>query len=230
MTQDQHKLEPCPFCGGEASFGRTGTHRRSCIVTCSECGATLESSDEYERSGAAWNRRAHLQQRPPPEHVEHVASQWDGCMYDAGPGGYIDIGEAIRTAFGFARDMETLSGRPLPVREGSHRWNIERDGDDLLVCFDLHDKGQPCEYERFVRSPSLPVRQEPTDEQIEAGARVLYQDATSLGDVGWGRKWARRVYEAMLSASPSVQNMGEGETGKDGVAIPLAGQRQEGGE
>lgn len=34
----------------------------------------------------------------------------------------------------------------------SERWNIERSGDDLLVCFNLHDKGEKCEYERFVRA------------------------------------------------------------------------------
>lgn len=31
----------------------------------------------------------------------------------------------------------------------SWRWNIDRDGDDLLVCFNEHDKGQSCEYVRF---------------------------------------------------------------------------------
>lgn len=30
------------------------------------------------------------------------------------------------------------------------RWNIEVDGDDLLICKDYHDKGQPCEMERYV--------------------------------------------------------------------------------
>jgi len=32
------------------------------------------------------------------ELIDHVASQWDGCIYDAGPSGDIDIGEAIRAA------------------------------------------------------------------------------------------------------------------------------------
>ncbi|MBC7602748.1 MAG: restriction alleviation protein, Lar family [Ramlibacter sp.] len=50
-------LLPCPFCGGEAEFERTGTPRRSCIVACRMCGARHESSDENERSGASWNTR-----------------------------------------------------------------------------------------------------------------------------------------------------------------------------
>ena len=33
----------------------------------------------------------------------------------------------------------------------ARRWNIELDGDDLLVCFEDHDKGEKCEYIRFRR-------------------------------------------------------------------------------
>jgi hypothetical protein len=39
---------------------------------------------------------------------------------------------------------------PASVRE---RWNIERDGDDLLVCFSNHEKWESCEYVRYVRAP-----------------------------------------------------------------------------
>lgn len=31
--------------------------------------------------------------------ADEVAQQWDGCMFDAGPSGEIDIGAAIREAF-----------------------------------------------------------------------------------------------------------------------------------
>lgn len=50
-------LKPCPFCGGDAEFERVGTPRQSCIVVCNDCGARLESSDEGDMSGTAWNRR-----------------------------------------------------------------------------------------------------------------------------------------------------------------------------
>lgn len=40
---------------------------------------------------------------------------------------------------------------PTNIRE---RWNIERDGNDLLVCFNNHEKGDKCEYERFVPAAS----------------------------------------------------------------------------
>jgi hypothetical protein len=38
----------------------------------------------------------------------------------------------------------------------SHRWNVETDGDDLLVCSGDHEKAEGCTYVRYVpalRSP-----------------------------------------------------------------------------
>jgi hypothetical protein len=35
---------------------------------------------------------------------------------------------------------------PCNVRE---RWNVELDGNDLLVCFNDHEKGDKCQYERY---------------------------------------------------------------------------------
>lgn len=55
-----NELKPCPFCGGGAEIERMGTSRVSCIVACTYCGARVESSDEGEHSGSAWNRRFHL--------------------------------------------------------------------------------------------------------------------------------------------------------------------------
>ncbi len=60
-------LDPCPFCGGEAEFERVGTPRQSCIVTCRNCGARHESSDENERSGASWNSRVAAAPSPPEQ-------------------------------------------------------------------------------------------------------------------------------------------------------------------
>lgn len=51
------KLEPCPFCGGNAEFERLGTNTQSCIVFCEMCGARLESNEAGEYCGDQWNRR-----------------------------------------------------------------------------------------------------------------------------------------------------------------------------
>jgi hypothetical protein len=41
---------------------------------------------------------------------------------------------------------ELESQEPRNVRE---RWNVEFDGNDLLVCFNDHEKGDKCQYERY---------------------------------------------------------------------------------
>jgi hypothetical protein len=33
-----------------------------------------------------------------------------------------------------------------------HRWNIDRDGSDLLICEGDHEKHEGCEYVRYVRA------------------------------------------------------------------------------
>ncbi len=51
-----NKLRECPFCEGTAFFERKGDSRRSTIVQCEYCCATLENGEEF-RHGAAWNKR-----------------------------------------------------------------------------------------------------------------------------------------------------------------------------
>jgi hypothetical protein len=41
---------------------------------------------------------------------------------------------------------ELESQEPRNVRE---RWNVEFDGNDLLVCFNDHEKGDKCQYGRY---------------------------------------------------------------------------------
>jgi Lar family restriction alleviation protein len=65
MTQDTTRaaLLPCPFCGHDTpELERMGTPRQSCIVICGNCGCRHESSDEGERCGQSWNKRAALAQ------------------------------------------------------------------------------------------------------------------------------------------------------------------------
>lgn len=50
-------LLKCPFCNGDAAFGREGTSRQSCIINCSDCGCRLESNETWN-SGKQWNERA----------------------------------------------------------------------------------------------------------------------------------------------------------------------------
>lgn len=50
-------LKPCPFCGGAANFEQIGDRRRSCIISCEDCGARLETNEEESRCGEQWNDR-----------------------------------------------------------------------------------------------------------------------------------------------------------------------------
>jgi hypothetical protein len=119
--------------------------------------------------------------------------------------------------------QEAAPAAPAPanIRE---RWNIERDGDDLLVCFNNHEKGETCEYERFVRAPAAPapaaapsewklVQLEPTKEMIEDGAQrlVSWEDGCTWPDswsglqVAAARNEAERVWRSMwLAAAPAA--------------------------
>lgn len=82
--KESEVLKPCPFCGGEAEFERTGTSLHSCIVSCTNCGARHESGDEDGNSGRSWNMRAALSTEAQPEVMGAVATVYVG-ENDFGP-------------------------------------------------------------------------------------------------------------------------------------------------
>ena len=51
------KLKPCPFCGGEPEYERHGTNRQSCIISCLDCGARIETGETGGLEGSMWNTR-----------------------------------------------------------------------------------------------------------------------------------------------------------------------------
>jgi hypothetical protein len=62
---------------------------------------------------------------------------------------------AYTLSIGFGECAIDLSFMPVvkkPPASQGERWNIERDGDDLLVCFNQHEKHEGCEYVRYVRA------------------------------------------------------------------------------
>ena len=79
--------------------------------------------------------------------------------------GYTSI-DCPQCGFAGAREMQPAATQePVNIR---HRWNIEPDGNDLLICENNHDKGEKCEYVRYVRADATPQPQQPrlTDEEI----------------------------------------------------------------
>ena len=66
---------------------------------------------------------------------------------------------------GVAEQDRTKPVQPfaVPVEKSRHmieRWNIEWDGDDLMICFNNHEKHEPCHDSRYVLASSKIV--EPT--------------------------------------------------------------------
>lgn len=49
-----------------------------------------------------------------------------------------------------------LSATPAPSGVIGHRWNIERDGDALIICDGEHDKSDGCTFVRYVRESAAP--------------------------------------------------------------------------
>lgn len=93
-------LKPCPFCGERADFVRRGTPRQSCIVACETCGATHESTDEGNRSGDWWNRRA------PVEITDEMVKAALAATHEAwldGHGPAKRMRAALRAALGVAK-------------------------------------------------------------------------------------------------------------------------------
>lgn len=51
-------LKPCPFCNGKADIIRMGNHRQSMIISCEDCGCTLETGETFISDSLSWNSRA----------------------------------------------------------------------------------------------------------------------------------------------------------------------------
>lgn len=68
-------LKPCPFCGGEAEIERYGTPRQSTIYTCTDCGCSLETGEEWDH-GRWWNARPSPPASPDVAEVLEKLRKW----------------------------------------------------------------------------------------------------------------------------------------------------------
>lgn len=87
---DRIKLEPCPFCDGEADFvERAFMSTVTCCVRCIDCGAESKwfkvsfDTCAAEEAAAAWNRRANTPVRR--GHWEDCSNGWmcSNCLHDS---------------------------------------------------------------------------------------------------------------------------------------------------
>ncbi|WP_167752812.1 Lar family restriction alleviation protein [Pusillimonas caeni] len=80
IEQERATLLPCPFCGGEAHIERIGTPRQSCQIACGNCGAWIETGEQGNECGNAWNRRAALQSQVNSEASNRVREFLDNWL------------------------------------------------------------------------------------------------------------------------------------------------------
>lgn len=277
MTQDQHKLEPCPWCGGVGvDVVETSTFRWR-VAQCKHCGAQCSeirvqtmgdgTREEWEAKAhadaiEAWNTRAHLQQRPLPvrddetmraEFMAWVESQgcdtdgawsaWQGCWNLL----HGSVSAVLIPAKHWDKNVVHEWSGPLPVIDGTERdalryrwlrdtgyWYTSPKGSPWAVIGAGAGDAMPCcgqELDAAIdagmadmppASPSLPVREEPTTgaERFAdhlAGELEFDSWMPKHGDKCATHDGGRCGCALARASSPSVQNMGEGETGKDGV-------------
>lgn len=71
MSKSNIKLKPCPFCGGEPSFGMSVSGDRHIFVCCPDCLASSNSlapcGDTEEDAAELWNKRTQPKQAPTPK-------------------------------------------------------------------------------------------------------------------------------------------------------------------
>jgi hypothetical protein len=72
-----------------------------------------------------------------PTIIEEIAQQWDGCMYDSGLCGDIDIGAAIREAADKRLMLAAMSSKPEQAQEAVG--HIDNDGE--VFIYDVSLKG-----------------------------------------------------------------------------------------
>lgn len=76
-----------------------------------------------------------------------------GTLVNAQPDGSHGYRQIQEAEAALVKYLETPTVTPpLPAQEPRNvreRWNVELDGNDLLVCFNDHEKGNKCQYERY---------------------------------------------------------------------------------
>jgi len=86
----------------------------------------------------------------------------------------------------------------LKERERNRHWNIQRDGDALLICEGDHHRSQDCEYERYVPERLLSEAWEKA-----AGIAEMHKDTRFIAPPDdWTANVGKRVAAAIRSSAP----------------------------
>jgi hypothetical protein len=98
----------------------------------------------------AWSNGAYVATQPAQKPVNLLEARKIAAEYGM-PDSQVDDGNLY---FALSKCLEHIDAQPAQEpRNVRERWNVELDGNDLLVCFNDHEKGDKCQYERY--SPQL---------------------------------------------------------------------------
>lgn len=97
------------------------------------------------------------------EVMQMALDQITECLYDHGNGKYKGAVSAIQRNTAL-NNIELL--RAALAQPTTHRWNIERDGDSLLVCDGEHGKIEPCQFTRYVKVDENVAIEQPEQEPV----------------------------------------------------------------
>jgi hypothetical protein len=142
------ELSPCPFCGGKAEFEQIGNRRRSTIVTCTNCGCTLETGEEWGQ-GSQWNTRIDTtkdvtqmstpsdtkKETPISDALEQGRQAWkDGGVKD-NPHEDVWCQEFYAWEIGWALEREAETPRWAPPTKPTRLYPTGQAGATVLVDF-----------------------------------------------------------------------------------------------
>lgn len=197
MTNEEHKLEPCPMCGAGAYMARE--HDPDDIawafIRCQGCGVRTRGKwystgndcpQLYAEVRDEWNIRSHLQQRPLPVR--------EGTDYEAIPpeidarlSVWLTLGKelhplTINLVVRFARALAAKLADAEKKYGYSDGWRSPDWMDECRAHLMEHvHKGDPRDVAAYcaflwhhgesTASPSLPVREEPTWQPIETAPK-----------------------------------------------------------
>jgi hypothetical protein len=96
-----------------------------------------------------------------------------------------------------------VQAQPVGSRHLIERWNIKWDGDDLLICFNDHEKSEACEPVRYVAA--APIKAQP----VERTYSLQECEAYYREGIADGKKEMRDARAQPVEAAPVVVNAPE---------------------
>jgi len=196
------KLEPCGFVDDDGEYH--GASLRGSVYSAEQVRAAIDKLTA-ERDALKRDFEAALRSR----------NEW---IAENARGGWIDDLRNRVGSLEIQRDAAVADARRLREAQSAQatvhapqRLNIERDGDDLLVCFGEHDKSDACTYERFVPQSAQAPAQPSVDRKINMRkAEALLEEIMAQCEaIGYDKGLADAAQPAQAPAHQRIGHVGD---------------------